>query len=71
MVMEMFFIFKKNTIIIALILIITFIVVILMTALPGAKNTFLSNVNKTVIIDAGHGGFDGGAETNSGIYKRI
>ena len=66
----MFFIFKKNTIIIALILIITFIVVILMTALPGAKNTFLSNVNKTVIIDAGHGGFDGGAETNSGIYEK-
>ncbi len=63
--------FKKNTLSVLILLVIVLLICYFTSTKPTAINTSVNQQNPPqIILDAGHGGFDGGAVANDGTVEK-
>ena len=66
----MFVVFRKKSVIICLILVLAVILSCVMLSYASAEVSSVPKIGKTVVIDAGHGGVDGGVSgVNTGVKE--
>lgn len=59
---------RAAVILVVMLLVVTYLVLTLWKD-RSARETF-TPISKTIVIDAGHGGFDGGAESKNGTIRK-
>ena len=66
----MFVVFRKKSVIVCLILVLAVILSCVMLSYTSAEVSSVPKIGKTVVIDAGHGGVDGGVSgVNTGVKE--